>query len=117
MPACFFIRSVRRPVRYQHGDEQEEEARKDGDDGNPRFDGLVLQVPLGLVVDLVVPDVPVHDLGWRVVTQKGSHVQLKHSERGSRVTLPVHSGKTIGPSLLGSLLPQAGVSREQLRAA
>jgi predicted RNA binding protein YcfA (HicA-like mRNA interferase family) len=56
-------------------------------------------------------------LGWRVVTQKGSHVQLKHPERGGRVTVPVHSGETIGPRLLGSVLAQAGISREELRAA
>jgi predicted RNA binding protein YcfA (HicA-like mRNA interferase family) len=56
-------------------------------------------------------------LGWVVVVQKGSHVQLKHPDRSGRVTVPVHSGETIGPGLLRSILNQAGVTAEELRAA
>ncbi len=55
-------------------------------------------------------------LGWVVVAQKGSHAQLKHPTRGGRVTVPIHSGETIGPGLLRSILSQAGVSSEELRA-
>ena len=56
-------------------------------------------------------------LGWIVVAQKGSHVQLKHPRRGGRVTVPIHAGETIGPGLLKSILSQAGVSSEEFRAA
>ncbi|MDA8186432.1 MAG: type II toxin-antitoxin system HicA family toxin [Actinomycetota bacterium] len=55
-------------------------------------------------------------LGWVPVVQRGSHVQMKHPERAGRVTVPVHSGETIGPGLLGSILTQAGVTVEQLRS-
>ena len=55
-------------------------------------------------------------LGWVVVAQKGSHAQLKHPSRGGRVTVPLHAGETIGPGLLRSILSQAGITVEQLRA-
>lgn len=55
-------------------------------------------------------------LGWTVVVQKGSHVQLKHPSRGGRVTVPVHAGETIGPGLLRSILNQAGITVEELQA-
>jgi predicted RNA binding protein YcfA (HicA-like mRNA interferase family) len=56
-------------------------------------------------------------LGWEVVVQKGSHVQLKHPARGSRVTVPVHAGETVGPGLLRSILAQAGLSNDEFREA
>jgi len=43
-------------------------------------------------------------LGWQLVIQRGSHVQLKHPERSGRVAVPVHQGETIGPGLLRSNL-------------
>jgi predicted RNA binding protein YcfA (HicA-like mRNA interferase family) len=54
-------------------------------------------------------------LGWEVVAQKGPHAQLKHPGRGGRVTVPLHSGETIGPGLLRSILNQAGVTVDDLR--
>lgn len=58
-----------------------------------------------------------HKLGWTVIVQKGSHVQLKHPERRGRVTVPLHAGETIGPALLGSVLAQAGITVGELRNA
>ncbi len=55
-------------------------------------------------------------LGWMVVVQRGSHVQLKHPTRGGRVTVPVHAGETLGPGLLRSILNQAGMTADDLRA-
>lgn len=55
-------------------------------------------------------------LGWVIVVQKGSHAQLKHPSRGGRVTVPLHAGETIGPGLLRSILSQAGISVDELRA-
>ena len=57
------------------------------------------------------------ELGWVVVTQRGSHVQLKHPDRPGRVTIPIHAGETIGPRLLGSILTQAGLSVDEFRSA
>ncbi|MGH8988476.1 MAG: type II toxin-antitoxin system HicA family toxin [Acidimicrobiales bacterium] len=54
-------------------------------------------------------------LGWMVVVQRGSHVQLKHPTRSGRVTVPVHAGETLGPGLLRSILSQAGVTADELR--
>lgn len=55
-------------------------------------------------------------LGWRVVAQRGSHAQLRHPDRGGRVTVPIHAGETIGPGLLRSILAQAGISAEDFRS-
>lgn len=55
-------------------------------------------------------------LGFRVVEQKGSHCQLKHPERAGRVTVPIHAGEAVRAGLLRSILAQAGVDREELRA-
>jgi predicted RNA binding protein YcfA (HicA-like mRNA interferase family) len=54
--------------------------------------------------------------GWAVVVQKGSHAQLKHPDRSGRVTVPLHAGETIGPGLLRSILNQAGITADELRA-
>jgi len=56
-------------------------------------------------------------LGWVVVVQKGSHAQLKHPDRGGRVTVPLHAGKTIGPGLLRSILAQGGLTVAEFIAA
>ena len=56
-------------------------------------------------------------LGWVVVVQEGAHAQLKHPQRGGRVTVPVHAGETIGPKLLSWILAQAGLTAEELRRA
>jgi predicted RNA binding protein YcfA (HicA-like mRNA interferase family) len=55
-------------------------------------------------------------LGWVVAVQKGSHAQLKHPNRGGRVTVPLHKGETIGPGLLRSILNQAGITVDELRS-
>ena len=54
-------------------------------------------------------------LGWIPVPgSKGSHVQLKHPDRGGRVTVPIHKGQTLGPGLVASILAQAGISADDL---
>jgi predicted RNA binding protein YcfA (HicA-like mRNA interferase family) len=54
-------------------------------------------------------------LGWAIVVQRGSHAQLRHRERGGRVTVPVHAGKVLGPGLMQAILKQAGVTLDELR--
>jgi len=47
--------------------------------------------------------------GWVKVTQKGSHLQLKHPIKQGKVTIPVHGSKDIPPGTLSSILKQAGL--------
>ena len=51
-------------------------------------------------------------VGFQVIRQKGSHVRMKH-EDGRVVTIPVHAGKTIGIGLLGKILRDAELTREE----
>ena len=44
---------------------------------------------------------------------KGSHVRMKH-EDGRVVTIPIHSGKTLGKGLLLKILRDADLTKEQL---
>ena len=53
--------------------------------------------------------------GFQVVRIKGNHHFLRHSD-GRATVVPVHSGETIGPGLLGKVLRDCDLSREQLRA-
>jgi predicted RNA binding protein YcfA (HicA-like mRNA interferase family) len=48
-----------------------------------------------------------------VIRQKGSHVRLKHPD-GRVVTIPIHSGKTLGKGLLLKILRDAALSKEDL---
>lgn len=51
-------------------------------------------------------------LGFEVVRTRGSHVFLKHPD-GRVTTVPVHSGETIGPGLLRSILRGTEMTLEQ----
>jgi len=53
--------------------------------------------------------------GFEIDRQSGSHAILIH-ENGRRVTVPVHSGRTIGKGLLRSIMNDAGLTREDLTA-
>ena len=45
--------------------------------------------------------------GWAKVRQKGSHLQMKHSSKPGRVSVPVHA-RDIKPGTLHSIYKQAG---------
>ena len=51
-----------------------------------------------------------HKDGWKEVDSrtKGSHIQLKHSFKSGKVTVPNHKGD-IAPGTLNSILKQAGL--------
>ena len=53
--------------------------------------------------------------GFQVVRVKGSHHHLRRVG-GPLVTIPVHPGEIIYPRLLASILDQAGLTVEELRA-
>ena len=46
------------------------------------------------------------DNGWYIVETKGSHDQLRHSEKKGKITTPFHSGD-LKPATLNSILKQA----------
>ena len=45
--------------------------------------------------------------GWVVVTQRGSHVQLKHAQKPGRVTVP-HPRRDLPTGTVRSIYRQAG---------
>lgn len=53
--------------------------------------------------------------GWRCIRQTGSHAHYRHDSKPGLVTIPMHSGKTIPPPLLRSILKQAGLAPDELR--
>ncbi len=50
-------------------------------------------------------------IGFRVVRTRGSHTFLRHPD-GRATVVPVHSGETIGPGLLGAILRDVEMSVE-----
>lgn len=53
--------------------------------------------------------------GWREGRQVGSHLTLWHQDKPSIVVVPIHSGDTIGPKLLSSIMKQASLTPDELR--
>lgn len=56
-------------------------------------------------------------LGWREVTQRGSHAQLEHPGPKRQGHHPIHAGETLDPKLIASICRQAGITTDQLRDA
>ena len=52
--------------------------------------------------------------GFMRVKQKDSHLKLRSSD-GTTIIVPVHSGKSIKPGLLLSILNKAGIDVSELR--
>jgi predicted RNA binding protein YcfA (HicA-like mRNA interferase family) len=52
-------------------------------------------------------------IGFRIVRTRGSHIFLRHAD-GRVTTVPVHSGETICPGLLRSILRDVELSVEDL---
>lgn len=50
-----------------------------------------------------------HNDGWYDYDQDGSHLQLKHSSKPGKITVPMHSNKDIAPGTLSSIKRQAGL--------
>jgi predicted RNA binding protein YcfA (HicA-like mRNA interferase family) len=53
-------------------------------------------------------------LGFQRMRQTGSHERWNHAD-GRAVTIPLHSGKEIGPPLFFKILRQLGVSLEEFQ--
>ena len=57
-------------------------------------------------------------VGFILVRQRGSHVQMRRTEPDGRITtfpVPVHSGKTIKQGTLQGILRKAEVDPQRLR--
>ncbi len=54
--------------------------------------------------------------GFKEVGSRGSHYYLYHEQRDIVVTVPVHTGKTLSPKTLKTILTQTGISVEELHA-
>jgi predicted RNA binding protein YcfA (HicA-like mRNA interferase family) len=52
-------------------------------------------------------------VGFSVVRTKGSHHFIRHSD-GRSTVVPVHSGETLGPGILASILRDVKLSRQEL---
>ncbi len=50
--------------------------------------------------------------GFEVVRTRGSHHFLRHSD-GRATVVAVHSGENIGPGLLGKILSDCEITREE----
>jgi predicted RNA binding protein YcfA (HicA-like mRNA interferase family) len=51
--------------------------------------------------------------GFYIVRQKGIHVRMKH-EDNRVVSIPCHSGKTIGKGLLVKIIRDADLTKDEL---
>ncbi|OGH17709.1 MAG: hypothetical protein A2868_02035 [Candidatus Levybacteria bacterium RIFCSPHIGHO2_01_FULL_40_15b] len=51
-------------------------------------------------------------VGFRKVHQKGSHVRMVHPDR-RKTSVPFHSGENVGIGLLGKILKDSRISREE----
>lgn len=52
--------------------------------------------------------------GFSLLYVRGSHHYFQPPEGGRLVTVPVHSGKTLKPKTLKTILKQAGLNVEEL---
>ncbi|MHB1035214.1 MAG: type II toxin-antitoxin system HicA family toxin [Pirellulales bacterium] len=54
-------------------------------------------------------------IGFEVVRVRGSHHFLKHAD-GRTTVVPVHASEQIGPGLLGKILADCEISRDEFDA-
>ena len=49
--------------------------------------------------------------GWYPISQKGSHVKLKHDSKSGMIIFPNHGSQEIGKGLEKKILKAAGISK------
>jgi len=47
--------------------------------------------------------------GWYVVSQKGSHLKMKHDEKSGIIIFPNHGSSEVGNGLEKKIIKQAGI--------
>ncbi|MFZ2059123.1 MAG: type II toxin-antitoxin system HicA family toxin [Acidimicrobiales bacterium] len=50
--------------------------------------------------------------GWHQIAQRGSHRQYRHPTKPGRVTVAGKPNQDLAPGTLGSILRQAGLTKE-----
>ena len=53
--------------------------------------------------------------GFAEIRRRGSHCYLQHPD-GRHTTVPIHSGETIGPGLMGKILHDCEMTKDDLVA-
>ena len=56
----------------------------------------------------------VEKLGFKLVRQSGSH-RIYKNEDGIRLTIPYHSGKTLHPKIVASVLDDTDISVDEFK--
>ncbi|MCY4622723.1 MAG: type II toxin-antitoxin system HicA family toxin [bacterium] len=51
--------------------------------------------------------------GWTLVDTRGSHRQFRHPVRPGKVTIPGSLAEVLHPKTWGTILKQAGISKEE----
>ena len=51
--------------------------------------------------------------GFEIVRQRGSHIRMRHTD-GRVVTIPVHTGKSVGRGLLRKILRDSDLTADEL---
>lgn len=54
--------------------------------------------------------------GFKLVHTRGSHFYFELPGEGRLVTVPIHTGRILAPKTLKSILRQAGMTGEELKA-
>ena len=49
--------------------------------------------------------------GWYPVSQKGSHVKLRHDEKSGAIMFPNHGSQELGKGLVNKILKDAGIKQ------
>ena len=50
--------------------------------------------------------------GWYPISQKGSHVKLKHETKSGFIIFPNHGSQELGKGLENKILKDAGIRRQ-----
>jgi predicted RNA binding protein YcfA (HicA-like mRNA interferase family) len=52
-------------------------------------------------------------IGWKIVSQKGSHIKLQHPQRGTYM-FGFHDNEELGPRILSKIAKHTGLTPEDL---
>jgi mRNA interferase HicA len=50
--------------------------------------------------------------GWYAISQKGSHIKLKHNSKDGTIIFPNHGSQEVGKGLEKKILKDAGIRME-----
>jgi predicted RNA binding protein YcfA (HicA-like mRNA interferase family) len=50
--------------------------------------------------------------GWYAVSQKGSHIKMRHNEKQGMIIFPNHGSQEMGKGLEKKILKDAGIKNE-----